>query len=216
MAERKVMIQRKIEEYKTNKQEAVLDEIRKYSENEKALAFLYTLEKEKYREKFQEAGEKIYLLNRDENGLFIREGIEQEELLFEVLPVYALYDTEFHQKGHYNDLVSQCREAVKKYPNSEKIFAALAEVLEYMSEQIYEHYRTVQDLLWKQFYCFSDVPSDMVCYGLAKGCFYHAFLLEKYETVLQKVLQIPKEYPLSYYAVRRLEKRFDRFGDRRE
>ncbi len=204
------MIQEKIEEYRVSRQKTTLDEIKKFSKDKKVLAFLYTVEKETYKEEFREAGEEIYFFKRDENGLFTKEGVEQEELLFEVLPVYALYDTEFHQKGHYNDLVSQCREAVKKYPESEKIFVALAEVLEYMSEQIYEHYRTVQELLWKQFYGFGDSPSDMVCYGLAKGCFYHAFLLEKYETVLQKVLQVPKEYPLSYHAVKRLEKRFDR------
>lgn len=204
------MIQEKIEEYRVSRQKTTLDEIKKFSKDKKVLAFLYTVEKEAYKEEFRAAGEEIYFFKRDENGLFIKEGVEQEELLFEVLPVYALYDTEFHQKGHYNDLVSQCREAVKKYPESEKIFAALAEVLEYMSEQIYEHYRTVQELLWKQFYGFGDSHSDMVCYGLAKGCFYHAFLLEKYETALQKVLQVPKEYPLSYHAVKRLEKRFDR------
>ena len=84
----------------------------------------------------------------------------------------------------------------------------LAEVLEYFSEEIFEHYRTIQRLLWEQYVAVSVKPTEEVAYALAKGCFFKAFLLEKYEDDLKEFAT--KEYPAAYYAVKRLEYRFER------
>ena len=54
----------------------------------------------------------------------------------------------------------------------------------------------------------SEAMDETVAYALAKACFYKAFLLEKYEDAL-----VPFEnevYPAAYYAIKRLEKRFER------
>jgi len=84
----------------------------------------------------------------------------------------------------------------------------LAEVLEYFSEEIFEHYKTIQRLLWEQYVAVSVNPDETVAYALAKGCFYRAFLLEKYEDAMLPFAS--EEYPAAYYAVKRLEKRFER------
>ena len=144
---------------------------------------------------------------KDEKGLFVSVAMPQEKLLSEILPKYAKINTETDR--NYNELVLQCRQAVITYPDSELIFVMLAEVLEQMSEQIFEHYQTVRTLLWEQYPAVADKKSDMVYYALAKGCYYKAFLAEKYEDVFVTVLLgKEEEYPKAYSEVRRLRERF--------
>ena len=88
------------------------------------------------------------------------------------------------------------------------VFAMLAEVLEYFSEEIFEHYRTIQRLLWEQYVLISKQMTEETTYALAKACFYKAFLLEKYEDDLKQFAT--EEYPAAYFAVKRLEQRFER------
>ncbi|MBO5353700.1 MAG: hypothetical protein J6A77_10420 [Lachnospiraceae bacterium] len=203
------MIRAKMEEYKVTKNSAVLEEVKAAAkDNKRAVAFLFTVESDQYKEALTEAAKEIAALKRDEDGLFVAEGTSQEELLAEVLPVYTLFESRLNKKENYIDLVNQCRAAVKKYPGSKKIFAMLAEVLEYFSEEIFEHYKTVQRLLWEQYVAVSVDMTEEVAYALAKGCFYKAFLLEKYEDDLKKFAV--KEYPAAYYAIKRLEQRFER------
>ncbi len=203
------MIRAKIEEYKVTKDSAVLEEVKAAAKNnKKAVAFLFTVESDNYKEALTEAAKEIAALKRDEDGLFVAEGTSQEELLAEVLPVYTLFESRLNKKENYIDLVNQCKTAVKKYPGSKKVFAMLAEVLEYFSEEIFEHYKTIQRLLWEQHVAVSVEPTEEVAYALAKGCFYKAFLLEKYEDDLKKFAI--KEYPAAYYAIKRLEYRFER------
>ena len=143
---------------------------------------------------------------RDEKGLYVSETIPQEKLLAEVLPKIAKRITETDR--NYNELVLQCRQAVISYPDSELIFVMLAEVLEQMSEQIFEHYQTVRTLLWEQYPAVADKKSDMVYYALAKGCFYKAFLTEKYEDAFVNVLTETQAYPKAYPEVLRLRGQF--------
>ena len=202
------MIRGKIEEYKVTKNSKALEEI-KASADKKAVAFLFTVEEENYKEALTAAAKEIASLDRDADGLFCKSGVDQEELLFDVMPVYALYDTRLNKKEHYIDLANQCRAAVKKYPGSNRIFTMLAEVLEYMSEEIYEQYRTVQRLLWEQYVAISAHMTGETAYALAKACFYKAFLLEKYEEELQKFAG-DESCPEAYFAIQRLNKRFER------
>lgn len=203
------MIRAKIEEYRVTKDSKLLEEIRLAAKSEKkATAFLFTVEREAYKDALSAVAQEISELQRDAEGLFLLEGTEQEELLYEVMPVYALYESQLNKKENYIDLVNQCKTAVKKYPGSKKIFAMLAEVLEYFSEEIYEHYRTIQRLLWEQYVAVSVEMTEEVAYALAKACFYKAFLLEKYEDKLKQFAT--EEYPAAYYAVKRLEHRFER------
>lgn len=203
------MIRAKIEEYRVTKNYKVLDEIREAATTSKtALAFLFTVEPENYKDALTEAAKEIALLGRDSEGLFCVDGVNQEELLLSVMPLYTLYETKCNKKENYIDLVEQCKAAVKKYPGSKVIFSMLAEVLEYFSEEIFEHYKTVQRLLWEQYVAVSVNPDETVAYALAKACFYKAFLLEKYEDALSAFAD--EKYPAAYYAIKRLEKRFER------
>lgn len=203
------MIRAKIEEYRVTKDSKVLEEIKLAAQTDKkAAAFLFTVEKEAYKETLTAAAKEIAALSRDEAGLFTAEGVNQEELLLQVMPVYTLFETQLNKKENYIDLVAQCKAAVKKYPGSTKVFAMLAEVLEYFSEEIFEHYKTIQRLLWEQYEAVSKNETEEVGYALAKACFYKAFLLEKYEDDLKPFTK--EEYPAAYYAIKRLEYRFER------
>ena len=203
------MIRAKIEEYRVTKDSKVLEEIKAATKTEKkAVAFLFTVENETYKEALMEAAKEISALERDAEGLFTKAGVEQEELLLEVMPVYTLFESRLNKKENYIDLVDQCKAAVKKYPGSKKVFAMLAEVLEYFSEEIYEHYKTIQRLLWEQYVAVSAEMDETTAYALAKACFYKAFLLEKYEEDLTPFAD--KKYPAAYYAIERLNYRFER------
>lgn len=203
------MIRAKIEEYRVTKDNKVLDEIKEAATTSKtALAFLFTVEPEIYKDALTEAAKEIALLGRDADGLFSTDGVNQEELLLSVMPLYTLYETKCNKKENYIDLVEQCKAAIKKYPGSKVIFSMLAEVLEYFSEEIFEHYKTVQRLLWEQYVAVSVNPDETVAYALAKACFYKAFLLEKYEDALSAFAD--EKNPAAYYAIKRLEKRFER------
>jgi len=203
------MIRAKIEEYRVTKNIKVLDELKEAAKTSKAaLAFLYTVEPDIYKEALTEAVKEVAALGRDADGLFTLDGVNQEELLLDVMPLYTLYETKCNKKENYIDLAEQCKAAVKKYPGSKVIFSMLAEVLEYFSEEIYELYRTVQRLLWEQYVAVSVNPDATVAYALAKACFYKAFLLEKYEDDL--AVFADEKYPAAYYAIKRLEKRFER------
>jgi hypothetical protein len=201
------MIRTKIEEYKVTKNSAVLEEI-KAASSKTATAFLFTVEPENYKEALSEAAKDVAALGRDADGLFTADGVNQEELLRDVMPVYTLYESKCNKKENYIDLVEQCKTAVKKYPGSKLIFSMLAEVLEYFSEEIFEHYKTIQRLLWEQYVAVSANMDEAVAYALAKACFYKAFLLEKYEDALAPFAN--EKYPAAYYAIKRLEKRFER------
>ena len=203
------MIRAKIEEYRVNKDAKVLEEIRAAAESSKtALAFLYTVEPENYKEALTEAVKEIATFKRDADGLFVADGINQEELLVSIMPAYTLFETKLNKKENYIDLVNQCKAAVRKYPDSRMIFSMLAEVLEYFSEEIFEHYRTIQRLLWEQYVAVSETMDETVAYALAKACFHKAFLTEKYEDALKPFEN--EVYPAAYFAIKRLEKRFER------
>ena len=162
------------------------------------------------REKLALLGNEILSMQKDEDGLYTEEGTNQEELLLRVLPTLTLFETELNKKEHYNDIVFQCRQAVKKYPASVKIFSMLSGVLETISEQIFEHYKTIQTLMWEQYEAVKTETSDELLCALAKGCYYKAFLLEKYEAVLDIARNNPEAFPKAYREILRLERRFDR------
>ena len=206
---RLIMIRAKIEEYRVTKDNSVLTDIKAaVGESKTALAFLYTVEPEFYKDALTEAAKEISALGRDADGLFYADGVSQEELLLSVMPLYTLYETKCNKKENYIELTKQCKAAVKKYPGSKIVFTMLAEVLEYFSEEIYELYRTIQRLLWEQYVAISADMNETTAYALAKACFYKAFLLEKYEDALAVFADI--KYPAAYYAIKRLEKRFER------
>lgn len=203
------MIRAKIEEYRVTKDCKVLEEVKVAAKTDKkAAAFLFTVEGEAYKEALSAAAKEIAALERDADGLFTKEGIQQEDLLLETMPVYALFESRLNKKENYIDLVDQCKTAVKKYPGSKKIFAMLAEVLEYFSEEIFEHYKTIQRLLWEQYVAVSADMDETTAYALAKACFYKAFLLEKYEDALKPFAN--ETYPAANYAIERLNYRFER------
>lgn len=203
------MIRAKIEEYRVTKSAEALEEIKNAVESSKtALAFLYTVEPEKYKEAVVAAAQEIAALTRDKDGLFQSETQKQPSLLLESMPLYTLYESRLNKKENYMDIVNQCSAAVKKYPDSKEVFLMLAEVLEYFSEEIFEHYRTIQRLLWEQYVLISGQMTEETACALAKACFYKAFLLEKYEEDLKPFAS--KQYPSAYFAIRRLEDRFER------
>ena len=110
------MIRAKIEEYKVTKDAKVLEEIKAFAgSSNTAIAFLFTIEPEIYKEALTEAAKEVASLKRDADGLFAADNASQEELLREVMPLYTLFETKCNKKENYIDLVEQCKAAVKKY-----------------------------------------------------------------------------------------------------
>lgn len=117
-------------------QETIITAIEKYNETGS-------------REQLTVLGKKIAALGR-EQGMFSDPQTEQEALLSAVLPIYTLYETEYNKKEHYADIAEQCKAATEKYPFSEQILAMLSGVFCNMSEEIYEQYAKVRQLLREQ------------------------------------------------------------------
>jgi len=93
------MIRAKIEEYRVTKNIKVLDELKEAAKTSKAaLAFLYTVEPDIYKEALTEAVKEVAALGRDADGLFTLDGVNQEELLLDVMPLYTLYETKCNKK----------------------------------------------------------------------------------------------------------------------
>ncbi len=103
------------------------------------------------------AAELIKTLKRNEEGLFISGEIDENiftagQLLY---PVYMEYETKMNKKAGYGDIAAQLTLLGKNLETSYQLtFAAfylklLTDVLAVMSPEIYEHYKTLVNLLKK-------------------------------------------------------------------
>lgn len=98
--------------------------------------------------------ERIKELDRREDGLFITSSVEEN--LFQaaayVYPVYAAYETECNKKEGYPDLLAQVRilkrelDQADTLKNRAAFLEMLVRLLDFVSPQLYEYYREIQDL----------------------------------------------------------------------
>lgn len=105
-------------------------------------------------EPVREAADWLKQLPRTEEGLFDTREVDDDCFAAArwVYPVYAAYETECNKEAGYPDLLAQLHalDRMQKKEATLKVAAAFLETLvitlDYMTPQLYEYYREVQDL----------------------------------------------------------------------
>lgn len=112
--------------------------------------------------------------------------------LYEVLPFQMEYETKFHNKAGYNDIVQQFI-AMEKKESPEWYAMALIDALEHMSIEIFEHYKSLQEIFKKTIKSIQvnpDAKLQNACigYAIVKACNMGILNPEKYsETGLRLI-----------------------------
>lgn len=154
-------------------------------------ALLFAYEKtgeEKYKEYIEGIKDDLMGLSRTAEGSLCEEGDHKKLMtgqhLYEVLPFYMEYETKYHNKAGYNDIVNQLTE-MKSGKDAIWYVMALIDVLDHMSIEIFEHYKSLQEIFKKTIKCIplgGDAKMQKVCMGYAilKACNIGILNLEKY------------------------------------
>lgn len=175
---------------------------------------------EKYRGAIDKLMEELRNLQRTKSGVFSHESdlpdIFEISDFYRILPFYMEYETKYHNKAEYNDIVAQFQKIRKYCYNEEKglyyqaydeakeqpwcnnetglsqefsmrsmgwYLMALIDVIGTMSEEIYEHYRTLGDLfkeLVKGILIYKEAEPGMFGYAICKACRIGVLNKEKY------------------------------------
>ena len=112
--------------------------------------------------------------------------------LYEVLPFQMEYETKFHNKAGYNDIVQQFI-AMEKNESPEWYAMALIDALEHMSIEIFEHYKSLQEIFKKtikniQINPDAKLQNACIGYAIVKACNMGILNPEKYsETGLRLI-----------------------------
>lgn len=175
---------------------------------------------ETYRSAIEGLMEKLEKSKRTKSGVFSQEndlsGRIQIADFYKILPFYMEYETKYHNKAEYNDIVAQFQTIRKCCYNEEKglyyqaydeakeqpwcnnetglsqefsmrsmgwYLMALIDVIGTMSEEIYEHYRTLGELfkeLVKGILPYKETEQGMFGYVICKACRIGILNKEKY------------------------------------
>lgn len=154
-------------------------------------ALLFAYEKtgeEKYKEYIEGIKDDLMGLSRTAEGSLCEEGDHKKLMkgqhLYEVLPFYMECETKYHNKAGYNDIVNQLTE-MKSGKEAIWYVMALIDVLDHMSIEIFEHYKSLQEIFKKTIKCIplgGDAKMQKVCMGYAilKACNIGILNPEKY------------------------------------
>lgn len=105
------------------------------------LFYIYDLTgEEKYRKAIELVQNKIRELKRDADGNFV-----WEDSLEKMFPFYMEYETRYNKKANYNDIATQLPGIGKKGQKTSYLMA-LIDVIDAMSIEIFEHYKTLEKL----------------------------------------------------------------------
>lgn len=105
------------------------------------LFYIYDLTgEERYRKAIERLQNKIRGLKRDTNGNFVWEdGLEK------IFPFYMEYETRYNKKANYNDIAARLPDIREKGEKASYLMA-LIDVIDAMSIEIFEHYKTLEKL----------------------------------------------------------------------
>lgn len=169
----------------------------------KVLFYIYDVtQEEKYLKAIENLQEMLRTLPRDAEGIFLagENGItdSRTKMLYEILPFYMEYETRYHKKAEYNDIVLQCR-SVKEEEKDEWYLLALIDIMEAMSIEIFEHYKTLEQLFKdKVKKVLSTQKTDVeeetgstfsVAYAIIKACRLGVLSRERYEETGLRMLE---------------------------
>lgn len=154
-------------------------------------AWIFAYEKtgeEKYKEYIERMKDDLMGLSRTAEGSLCEEGDHKKLMtgqhLYEVLPFYMEYETRYHNKAGYNDIVNQLTE-MRSGKDAIWYVMALIDVLDHMSIEIFEHYKSLQEIFKKTIKCIplgGDAKMQKVSMGYAilKACNIGILNPEKY------------------------------------
>ena len=155
----------------------------------KTLFELYDLTgKEKYRKAIDLVYSQIQKMPRTKEGNFWHKNIYPNQVwldgLYMCQPFYMEYETRYHNKAGYNDIVNQLTE-MRSGKDAIWYVMALIDVLDHMSIEIFEHYKSLQEIFKKTIKCIplgGDAKMQKVCMGYAilKACNIGILNPEKY------------------------------------
>lgn len=120
--------------------------------------------------------------------------------LYEVLPFQMEYETKFHNKAGYNDIVQQFI-TMEKNESPEWYAMALIDVLEHMSIEIFEHYKSLQEIFKKTIKSIQidpDAKLQKACigYAIVKACNMGILNPEKYSETGRRLIDGVIDDPL--------------------
>lgn len=206
---------KKIKSYTDERMNGYYADLMKLS---RALRFLFEETKdEAYKEVISRLITYIVTAKR-ENGILIHENgtMYTAQEAFDLMPVYAWYETHYNKKEHYIDIMNQLR-----YLNDQMLvknkaelydrctfMMALADTAVNMSEEIYEYYAQIKEWLKKAVHKkIYVVNSDClrVAYSILKGCESRALLPEKYEEIGLKMIHEAADKLLAQESVEKKE-----------
>lgn len=147
---------------------------------------------EKYKNAIENLMLQLETIERDQDNVFSF-GEDQLESFLEIfsilLPFYTEYETKIGKKEKYNDIIGQfkrVRERIKEISVSQALLVkefyllALLESYQVISEQIFEHYKLLEDYI-KELLKEEKDNSIIIAYGILKSCNSKALLKEKYQ-----------------------------------
>ncbi len=194
--------------YRKNNNPEILKKIEKYMEVRisadsadlcklgNALRFLF---EKTQKDCYMTAIKKImaYIMNaKNIDGILVHEDGSMITAIeaYELIPVYAWYETNYNKKEHYIDIINQLRYLLDQMliKNTVELYdrctfmMTLADTITCMSEEIYEYYAQIKT--WLKDAVHRKLPvvnSDClrVAYSILKGCKSKALLPEKYEKI---------------------------------
>lgn len=159
----------------------------------KVLFYIYDItRKEKYLRAIETIQDGIRMFPRNADRIFmVDENREQTEtkFLYEVLPFYMEYETRFHKKAEYNDIIRQFESGRGKKPE-EWYLMALIDAMDVMSIEIFEHYKTLEKLFKEKIKNYMGNGSAYIrAYVIIKACKNRVLLREKYERTGVDILE---------------------------
>lgn len=125
----------------------------------------------------------------------VMDRIREQDWSLDILPFYMEYETKCGKKEKYNDIVKQfelAQEKLSESGNSPAIYLMrIVDTIEHTSIEIYEKYRTLQDLyklvLKEQ---LADGQKDLIlAYSILKACRMGILLKEKYAALGLKMAE---------------------------
>lgn len=173
----------------------------------KSLFFLYEETKEeKYKKAIESLMKRLESLPRDKDNVFVFGEYKIESFLEAfslVMPFYTEYETKIGKKEKYNDIIEQfkcIRKRVKADHKNELsvlvkeyYLLSLVESYQVISEQIFEHYKTLEDFI-KEAIRENKTDSVLIAYGIFKACKMKALLQEKYLNRGIRMLDLKNEF----------------------
>ncbi len=175
--------------------EKEIETIRSYDNIDVGRQLFFVYERtgeERYREAIEGLRKELKNHGRTKSGIFSRESGTADDFeiadLYQILPFYMEYETKYHNKAEYNDIVAQLQK-VRKYSyefsmrNMGWYLMVLIDVIGVMSEEIYEHYRTLGDLFKESLrgiLPMKNAEPAMFGYAICKACRIGILNREKY------------------------------------